>query len=177
MAGRLLSSLPVRPRTAVALGLLLLVALVVAIARLLGGGDPAPVVQQDQAPVSTIDPASGDDGVVELNPSPTPAQAAKGPEVVPVATAFAQNWINHNRPAQAWRDSLLPLCTGALAGELAAVDPASVPASRITGAAVTEVHAEASVDVIFPIDAGKLRLRLVLSGQRWLVDGIDWERA
>lgn len=176
MVGRLLRSLPVRPRTALAVGLLMIVAIIVVIGKIVDG-PPAPVVPQGQAPVSTIDPNTGDDGVVDLEPSPAPRQPVKGPEVVPAATTFAQNWIDHNRPAQAWRASLLPLCTKALATELSGVDSASVPANRITGAATTEVHAEASVDVVFPIDVGKLRLRMVLAEGRWLVDGIDWERA
>ncbi len=175
MAGRLLSWLPVRPRTAIALGLLLVVALVVAIGRLVGG-EPPPVGPQGQAPISTLDPSTGNDSVVNLEPSPSPKQAATGPDVVGAATTFAQNWINHERPAQTWRASLTPLCTKALAGELAQVDPASVPADRITGTATTEAHADTSVDVIFPIDVGKLRLRMVLNSGRWLVDGIDWER-
>lgn len=176
MAGRLLGSLPVRPRTALALALLLLVAIVVAFGRLMGG-DPEPVTPRGEAPVSTIDPKTGDDGVVELNPSPTAAVPAKGPDVMRAATAFAQQWIDHDRPAQTWRAALLPMCTKALAGELSEVDPVSVPADRITGPARSEVHADASVDVVFPIDAGKLRLRMVLTDGRWLVDGIDWERA
>ncbi|WP_117212789.1 hypothetical protein [Allorhizocola rhizosphaerae] len=175
MAGRLVSWLPVRPRTAVALALLFIVALVVAIGRLVGG-EPEPMVPQGQTPVSTVDPSTGNDSVVDLQPSPTPKQAATGPEVVGAATVFAQNWIDHERSAQAWRDALVPLCTKALAAELSGVDPASVPADRITGVATTEVHADASVDVIFPIDVGKLRLRMVLTSGRWLVDGIDWER-
>lgn len=176
MAGRLLRSLPVRPRTAIALGLLLIVVIVVVIGRL-AGGEPDRVVPQGQAPVSTVDPGTGDDGVVNLDPSPSPGQPARGPDVVPAATAFARHWIDHDRPADTWRASLLPLCTKTLAAELAGVDPASVPADRITGEATTEVHAESTVDVIFPIDAGKLRLRMVLSDGGWLVDGIDWERA
>ena len=175
MSGRLVSLLPVRPRTAVALGLLLIVGLVVAIGRIVGG-EPEPVAPHGQAPLSTVDPSAGNDSVVNLEPSPTPKQAAAGPDVVGAATAFAQNWINHDRPGQAWRTSLVPLCTKALANELSGVDPASVPADRITGAATTEVHADSSVDVIFPIDVGKLRLRMVLASGRWLVDGIDWER-
>lgn len=176
MVGRLLTLLPVRPRTAIALGLLLIVAMVVAIGRLLGG-DPPAVVPHGQAPLSTVDPHSGDDGVANLDPSPTPAQPATGPDVVTAATSFAQNWINHDRAADAWLASLRPLCTEVLAGELSGVDPASVPADRITGQPRTVAHASTSVDVLFPIDAGLLRLRLVLAEGRWLVDGIDWERA
>lgn len=176
MIGRLLSWLPVRPRTAIAIGLLLLVAIIVAIGRIIGGTS-GPTIPRGQAPVSTVDPSTGDDSVVELELSPSPQRPSNGPDVVAAATTFAENWIDYHRPAQEWLDSLLPLCTDALATELSGVDPSSVPGTRITGPPVTEVHADVSVDVVFPIDAGKLRLSLVLTDGRWLVDGIDWERA
>lgn len=180
MAGRLLSSLPVRPRTAIAIALLVLVGLIVLVGKLIGG--PAPITgNNNSSQLSTVDPSTGNDSVVELNPSPTPKQPASGQSALIVATKFAQQWIDKNRPAQTWRSSLQPLSTKALTDELSGAIPESVPAERITGEATTEVNAETSVDVVFPTDAGKLRLRLVfVAGSpdgRWLVDGIDWERA
>jgi hypothetical protein len=177
---RLLSALPVRPRTAVALGLLLLVALIVLVGKLMGG--TAPFTTPDgTSPLSTVDPSTGNDGVVNLDPSPTIKQPATGQPALTVATSFAEQWINTNRSASAWRAALKPLSTKTLTSELEQADPESVPAKRITGAALTQVLAETSVDIVFPTDAGKLRLRLVfVSGNpegHWLVDGIDWERA
>lgn len=175
MFGRFLSWLPVRPRTALALGLLLVVALVVALGKLLGdAGDPVSFPDETTS-LSTVDPSTGNDGLVDLVPTPTLGDA-RSAEVLAAANSFAALWIDHDRPAKAWRDSLLPFCTKTLAGELAGVDPASVPADRITGNASLDVHADATVDVIIPIDAGKLRLRMVIQQNKWLVDGIDWER-
>jgi hypothetical protein len=175
MVGRFLSRLPVRPRTAIAVGLLLVVAIVVGFGKLMGGQVPT-ASPDGTTPLSSVDPTTGDDSVVDLVPTPTLGDV-RTVEVLAVANNFAALWIDHDRPAKAWRDSLTPLCTKTLAGELSGVDPESVPADRITGTASLEVHADVTVDVIIPIDAGKLRLRMVAQqNNKWLVDGIDWER-
>jgi hypothetical protein len=178
--GRLFSALPVRPRTAIALGLLLLVGLVVLVGKLIGGTSPF-TSPDGTSPLSTVDPTTGNDSVVNLDPSPTIKQPATGQLALTVATSFAEQWINTNRSASAWRAALKPLSTKTLTTELEQADPESVPAKRLTGAAVTQVNAETSIDIIFPTDAGKLRLRLVFvpgtQEGHWLVDGIDWERA
>ncbi|WP_026208717.1 hypothetical protein [Catelliglobosispora koreensis] len=179
MASRLLSSLPVRPRTAIALMLLLLVGLVVIVGKIIGG-DPDPGPNLGSAP-STVDPTAGNDSVVDPRPSASPRQPTKGAAVATVATTFAQNWIEKKRTPQAWRSALAPLATKALQDELTGVDPVNVPAERITGATTTQVYADAVVDATVPCDAGKLRLRLVFvehgGDGSWLVDGIDWDRA
>jgi hypothetical protein len=175
MFSRFLSRLPVRPRTAVALSLLVVVALVVGFGKLIGGQTPT-ASPDGTTPLSSVDPGTGDDSVADLVPTPTLGDARTA-EVLAAATHFAELWIDHDRPAKPWRDSLTPLCTKALAAELAGVDPVSVPANRITGTASLEVHADTTADVIIPIDAGRLRLRMVAQqNSKWLVDGIDWER-
>lgn len=176
MFGRLLSSLPVRPRTAIAVGLLLVVAIVVGIGKLVGGQQGPTASPDGMTPLSSVDPSTGNDSVVDLEPTPTLGDARTA-AVLATANTFASLWIDHDRPAKAWLDSLTPFCTKTLVGELSGVDPESVPADRITGTASLEVHADATVDVIIPIDAGKLRLRMVAQQNgKWLVDGIDWER-
>lgn len=174
----MLSRIPLRPRTVVALGLAGVVAVIVALGKLLG--DPTPPatssVQPTIAAPSAVDPHEGDDGLVQLDPTPSPMKASNGPQAISVATKFAQQWIKHDRSAATWLDSLRPHCTEALVAELDGVDPAGVPADRITGAARMEALAESFVEVVIPIDAGLLRLRLVASQGRWLVDGVDWER-
>jgi len=176
MVGRFLSRLPVRPRTVIALGLLLVVAIVVGFGKMIGGRQGSTASLDGTTPLSSVDPSTGNDSVVELNPTPALGDVRTA-DALATANNFAALWIDHDRPAKAWRDSLTPLCTKTLAGELSGVDPASVPADRITGTASLEVHADATVDVIIPIDAGKLRLRMVAQqNSKWLVDGIDWER-
>jgi hypothetical protein len=167
----------------VALGLLALVGIIIAFGKLMGGPNPVTPGADPPAARSTVDPSTGNDGVANPDePTPSAFRPSTGPDVVAVANAFAKSWVQHKRSAKAWRDSLLPHCTKTLAAELDGVDPAGVPADRITGPATVEVRAEAYADVIIPIDAGRLRLRLVAPAdetgkRRWLVDAIDWERA
>ena len=47
----------------------------------------------------------------------------------------------------------------------------------MTGCLAKGAAADTFVEAVIPIDAGVLRLRLVALQGRWLVDGIDWERA
>jgi hypothetical protein len=175
MLGRFLNWLPVRPRTALGIGLLLVVAVVVAFGKLIGGSQRSTGFPDGTTPLSTVNPSAGNDSVADLVPTPTLGDTGSA-EVTAAATHFATLWIDHNKPAKAWRDSLLPLCTKALAAELSGADPATVPANRITGPATLDVHADTTVDAIIPIDAGRLRLRMVVQQNKWLVDGIDWER-
>ncbi|MEU8000860.1 hypothetical protein AB0B66_06850 [Catellatospora sp. NPDC049111] len=174
----MLSRIPLRPRTVVALGLAGVVAVIVALGKLFGDAAP-PVTSSVQPPVavpSVVDPHEGDDGLIQIDPTPSPMKASNGPQALSVATKFAQQWIKHDRKADAWLDSLRPHSTETLVAELDGVDPAGVPANRITGPARMEALADAFVEVVIPIDAGLLRLRLVATQGRWLVDGIDWER-
>lgn len=175
MVGRFLSWLPVRPRTAIAIGLLLMVALVVAFGKLIGGPAQPSGFPNSHTSLSTVDPSTGNDSVADLGPTPTLADN-RAAEVTAAATAFTKQWLDHNRSAKAWRDSLLPLSTKTLATELAGVDPATVPANRITGGISLDVRSDATVEAVVPIDAGRLRLGMVVQQGKWLVDTIDWER-
>jgi hypothetical protein len=70
----------------------------------------------------------------------------------------------------------VPYSTGALAEKLTDVDPAGVPADRLTGEPAIIPQTESLVEVTIPVDTGRLRLQLVAPDGRWLVDGVDWER-
>ncbi|MEV4411613.1 hypothetical protein [Catellatospora sp. NPDC049609] len=161
----------------VALGLAALVAIIVGLGKLLGGpAEPVDFSAQPPPAPSQVDPTHGDDGVVEHDPSPSPVTPTNGAQAMSVANKFAQQWIKHDRSAGAWLDALRPHSTETLVAELDGVDPAGVPADRITGDARMEAFAATYVEVVVPIDAGLLRLRMVTEHGRWLVDGIDWER-
>jgi hypothetical protein len=66
--------------------------------------------------------------------------------------------------------------TDRLAGELTGVDPAGVPASRVTGKVTLIDHATTFVDASIPVDSGIVTLRLLATAGTWLVDGVDWTR-
>ncbi|GAA1808454.1 hypothetical protein GCM10009682_32780 [Luedemannella flava] len=162
-------------RGTLVLVLAILVAGVVGLARLLGDAAPRREPAPDGAPptaASTVDPTEGDDGVVT-----SPKPPADDPAVRTAATAFLEAWLRSDLSADAWQDGLTSLATKDLVDRLDGVDPVTVPAKRTTGAAqlIAKQSDFAQVDV--PVDTGRVSLRLLRADGRWLVDGVDWERA
>lgn len=166
-----------RSRVGVALLLGIVILGIVGAARLLadgsGGGQltGAPV-----QPITTTDPAAGDDGLTDTS-EPTPYTSPGSPAPDAVARAFATAWLAHQGvTAEQWHGKLAPLATDELADKLSGVDPATVPANRLTGEAVTVVRNDSLVEVTLPVDSGELRLSLVATDGRWRVDTVDWSR-
>ncbi|MFC0533459.1 hypothetical protein [Phytohabitans kaempferiae] len=129
-------------------------------------------------PILTVTATIPDDGLA--SPEPAPSLTVSPGTAVPatVAEAFGRAWVNHrNVTAEAWYAGLLPHCTEGLAEKLAGVDPTGVPADRLTGEPILIPYADKIVEATIRVDSGLLRLRLTAVEGRWLVDGIDWERA
>lgn len=170
-----------RSRLGVALGIAVVVLGIVGAARLVAGpaGSDAPgVVSQPRQPVTTVDPGAGNDAAVSGEPTPTPRTRPGAAVPETVARRFATAWLRHQGvSAKQWHDALVPHATRELAGKLTGVDPAGVPADRLTGDPVVIPRTDELVEVTLPVDTGRLRLRLVGTDGRWLVDGVDWERA
>lgn len=169
-----------RSRFVLALALALLILAVVGVARLMAGPGRTADLQigPPQRPLVSTTEIDGDDGMHgPLTPaSPTPIPGAPRPEEV--ARAFAVAWADHRgvSPEQ-WRQSLQPLSTADLMEKLADVDPIVVPANRVTGEPTLTALTPNVVEVELAVNTGTLRLRLVATADRWLVDGVDWERS
>lgn len=178
---QLFATSALRSRVGVAIVLLVVVFGVVGVARAVSGPDDSgTVVPQPQAlPESTVSRAATDDGVVESAPAAAPSITVSPGTPAPedVAKAFASAWLDQDLSAKRWHAALLPHATPALAKKLEGVDPLVVPAERLTGPAVVVPRGEGFLEITFPVDSGHLRLRLVAPQGRWLVDGVDWERA
>ncbi|HWH00732.1 MAG TPA: hypothetical protein VNV66_15775 [Pilimelia sp.] len=173
-----------RSRYAVAALLALLVLGAVGVARLAAPppDDPVGVVTAPKGPITTVHPTVGDDGVVGTpsatrgSGSPTPAVDTAAPRAA--ARAFADAWLLHRGvTGDQWRAGLRPHATTDLMDRLANTDPARVPAERIVGALTAVAHGATFVEVAVPVDSGRLVLRVLAVEGRWLVDGVDWERA
>ncbi|WP_416903480.1 hypothetical protein [Micromonospora echinospora] len=141
-----------------------------AFAMLLAGGCTSPTTRAPAAPATSTPaaPAATDllpdpDGVL-----PTRSTAAD-PAAAATATRFAARWARPHLPAAQWRADVRPDAVPAYADLLDTVDPANVPATRITapGRVVTATSDRAEVDV--GTDAGVLRAVCVRDGARWLV--------
>jgi hypothetical protein len=119
-----------------------------------------------------------DDGVdaPEATPAPSTSRGATPP--VTLATDFVTAWLKHtNVTPQAWLAGMRKYITDNLAGELDGVDPAGVPASKVTGRPTLIDHDTGYVDATVPVDGGTVTLRLIATSGRWLVDGVDWDRS
>jgi hypothetical protein len=164
-----------RSRVGVALLLTGLVLAVILVAQLAGGGAGGGLPIPDGRPASTVAPTAGDDGIA--GPSPTTVARPGTAAPAEVAEAFATAWVDHREvSADAWRERMRPHATETLTQLLADVDPAAVPADRITGPATTVALSDMLVEVAWPVDTGVLRLRLTAPDGHWLVDWVAWDR-
>lgn len=166
-----------RSRWGVAIVIVAIIAAVIGIGRLFSDGEAnrPSLSSGSPAPAISIDP-SDDDSVVDSDPPPGPSTSPGRAQPETVAYAFASAWSNHKGVTpKAWRDRLLPNSTKTLAKELDGVDPAGVPADRVTGRPSLVPVGATVVNAVVTMDSGKLNLRLVSPDGHWLVDGIDWD--
>jgi hypothetical protein len=161
-------------RVAVAAGLLLLVLGVVAVARATGGSERSPLpAAPTHRSTPTVDPSFGDDAEVAAAPS----AYADSQQVIGAAKTFTAAWLKRDASPEAWHAAIVPLSTETLAASLKGVDPLSVPASRTTAEPSIARRTELFAEVTTSVDSGVLELTLLKVESRWLVDGVDWERA
>ncbi|MEV7984860.1 hypothetical protein [Micromonospora sp. NPDC085948] len=174
-----LFSRALRSRLGVALVIAVLVFGVIGAARLVSG-PPGPadgLSNRPDRPITTVDPTAGDDGVMstEAPPSPVTPAGARTPEQT--ADRFAKAWIGQpGIAADQWQAGLRPLSTAALTEKLSGADPGGVPAEEVTGPPEVRARTQTFVEVLLPLDTGRLRLELVVADDGWLVDVLDWER-
>ncbi|MEU7612770.1 hypothetical protein [Micromonospora sp. NPDC049204] len=174
-----LFSRALRSRLGVALVIAVLVFGVIGAARLVSG-PPGPadgLSNRPDRPITTVDPTAGDDGVMstEAPPSPVTPAGARTPEQT--ADRFAKAWLGGpGIAADQWQAGLRPLSTAALTEKLSGADPGGVPAEQITGPPEVRARTQTFVEVLLPLDTGRLRLELVIADDGWLVDVLDWER-
>jgi hypothetical protein len=160
-------------RVGAAIGLAVLVLVVVGVAQMMGDGAPPPVMLTGDQPPTTVDATEGDDGEV----APAPTAYADDAEVRDAALAFATAWIKRELTPQAWHVGVSAHATDQLAESLTDVDPAGVPATRLTGLPTIGLRTDLFAQVGVPADSGRLVLTLLKQDDEWLVDGVDWERA
>lgn len=119
-----------------------------------------------------------------IKPTPTSSTSAAAPTspqldaASAVATRFVTAWARPTLPAQVWALGLKPYATREFATSLATVDPANVPATRISGA-MTPVEvaptweAPTQIVVQIPTNGGAVDVTLTGAATTWRVSGID----
>jgi hypothetical protein len=120
------------------------------------------------SPAASVEPPGTDD-------HPEPGAAAP-PAAAPAAAAgFGAAWVRRELSAAQWLKGITPWCEPGFARSLATVDPANVPASRVTGKPrVLRAPAGRSAAYTVATDGGTLTVTLIDLNGRWLVSGNDY---
>ena len=106
--------------------------------------------------------------------SPTPAPPA--PQALAVATNWVKAWATH--PAgitnAQWLAQLKPYTTDEFLPQMSSVDPANVPATKVTGAAVSVDSTTSSVIADVPTDGGTIQVTVITTpSEGWRVSTYD----
>ena len=112
--------------------------------------------------------------VPDLVPSSLPLVAAPQ-AALSVAARWSAAWVDH-RPGmtgEQWVAGLRPFTSDEYLGVLVGVDPANIPATRITGEPRPVRVAARSVQVQVPTDALTLTVLVVATDDGWRVAGYD----
>jgi hypothetical protein len=113
--------------------------------------------------------------VPELTPSPRPLSSAPG-VALQVASTWSAAWVRppEGTTAEQWLEGLRPTTTQEYLGVLATVDPAVIPATRVTGEPRPVSVAVNTVEVEVPTDALTLLVLVVRTeAGDWRVSGYD----
>jgi hypothetical protein len=160
-----------RTRVGAALGLILLIGIAITFGKLASTGQTLPVRRYEPAPLTTVTPTVGDDGVI----GPTPSVASTDERPLAVASDFAAAWLRTDIGAADWHDGVARHATQPLAADLKGVDPRSVPAKRMVGEPRVLLRGEVYVRIGIPMDTGSLTLSVFKSDGEWRVGAVDWE--
>lgn len=104
-----------------------------------------------------------------------PTSAAPNPAALNVAKLWAQAWVNH--PAgmtnAQWLDGLRPYTTDEFLPQMSSVDPANIPATRVTGDPAATQSFTTSLQVLVPTDGPKLSITVSQTPAGWRVSEYD----
>jgi len=109
-----------------------------------------------------------------LTPSSKPLATAPS-TALSVAARWVAAWVDHPQgiTSQRWVDGLRPFTTDEYLGVLTGVDPANIPASKVTGEPRPVRVAARSLQVDVPTNALTLRVLVVETEDGWRVAGYD----
>ncbi len=114
--------------------------------------------------------------VPELEPTTLPVSAAPA-AALQVASRWARAWVRppDGTTAAKWLDGLRSTTTDEYLGVLSGVDPANIPATKVTGAAKAVSVSPRSLRVQVPTDTLTLVITVVDTDTGWRVSGYDRE--
>ena len=100
---------------------------------------------------------------------------APDPAALDIATRWTTAWANHPQGVSTyqWLQGMRPYTTEEYMTVMESIDPANVPASRVTGPATAIASVAGSIDVRVPTDSGPLAVTLINTSDGWRVTHYD----
>ncbi len=108
-------------------------------------------------------------------PLVTPTTAAPNGDAIRVAKEWAAAWVNHPAgiTSAQWLEQLKPFTTEEYLPVMSSVDPANVPATKVTGEPTVGTSYTSSVQLTIPTDGPKLSITVVSTNAGWRVADYD----
>ena len=108
-------------------------------------------------------------------PLATPTPAPPNADAIRVAKEWAAAWVNHppGMTSEQWLAQLKPFTTEEYLPVMASVDPANIPATKVTGEPVVGTSYTSSVQLTIPTDGPKLAITVVSTNAGWRVADYD----
>ena len=109
-------------------------------------------------------------------PVTTPVTAPPNFDALRIAKEWANAWVNHpaGMTSEQWLNGLRPFTTEEfLAAKMASVDPANVPATKVTGEPQVTQSFTNSVQLTITTDGPKLAITVVTTNAGWRVTAYD----
>ncbi|SFW92447.1 hypothetical protein [Amycolatopsis australiensis] len=108
-------------------------------------------------------------------PLVTPTTAAPNGDAIRVAKQWAAAWVDHPAgiTSEQWLAKLKPFTTEEYLPVMASVDPANIPATKVTGEPVVGTSYTSSVQLTIPTDGPKLSITVVNTNAGWRVADYD----
>ncbi|MCG8920612.1 hypothetical protein L6E12_33095 [Actinokineospora sp. PR83] len=104
-------------------------------------------------------------------PPGTPTSVPPAPQALETARKWVEKWVTHPSGITnaEWLEALRPYTTEEYLPVMRSVDPANVPASRLTGEPKAVRSFPKSVEAEVPTDGGTLKLTVIDTGAGWRV--------
>ncbi|OXM67198.1 hypothetical protein [Amycolatopsis vastitatis] len=108
-------------------------------------------------------------------PLVTPTPVPPNEDALRVAKQWAAAWVNHPAgiTSAQWLAQLKPFTTDEYLPVMQTVDPANIPATKVTGEPVVGTSYSSSVQLTIPTDGPKLAITVVSTNAGWRVANYD----
>ena len=127
----------------------------------------------------TLNPLPSTSGSASATPTQTritappnaPSSVPPAPQALDTAKKWVEKWVNHPTgiTTAEWLEGLRPFTTEEYLPVMESVDPANVPATRLTGEPRAVQSFPKSVEAEVPTDGGTLRLTVIDTAAGWRV--------